>query len=135
MATPIGFEVKLKESYDQALEKLTLALKAEGFGILTHIDVQKTFKEKLNADFRRYAILGVCNPPLAKRALTRNAQAGLLLPCTATLEENETGGSLVCIADPQVMLNVGDLGSDEELQSVAQEARSRLLRVAQELSK
>jgi uncharacterized protein (DUF302 family) len=133
MTETLGFEVHLEQSYDQALEAVAAALKAEGFGVLTHIDVRATLKEKLGEDFRPYAILGTCNPPLAHRALSHEAQAGLMLPCNITVEAAPGGGSIVRIADPAAMLQVGGLGQDPVLREVAGEARARLQRVAQSL--
>ncbi len=78
----IGFHVKLTASYGEAVQRATAALKEEGFGVLTTIDVKETLKEKMNADFRRYVILGACNPPLAHRALNTDLDVGLLLPLT-----------------------------------------------------
>ena len=135
MSQKIGFEIRLSQSYEQALETVAAALKAEGFGVLTRIDVKATMKEKLDADFRPYAILGVCNPPLAHRALTHRADAGLLLPCTVTVEQAPDGtGAVVRIADPAVAMTVADLAADATLSTVAAEARARLERVAQALA-
>lgn len=123
-----GFEIVLEDSFDQAIEMVTSALKAEGFGILTRIDVHKTLKEKLNEDFRQFAILGACNPPLAFKALSAEPMAGLLLPCNVTVEAIPTGGSLICIANPLTMLSIGQF-THPALQEVAQQATERLLRV------
>ena len=130
MTESIGFQVRLDQSYVEALEAVAVALKTEGFGILTKIDVQATLRKKLGEDFRSYAILGACNPPLAHRALAHEAQAGLMLPCNITVEADSEGGSIVRIADPAVMLQVGGLGRDPVLREVADEARARLERVA-----
>jgi len=131
MSDPIAFEIRLPDDYDQALTRVTAALKAEGFGILTRIDVHATLKEKIGVDFRRYSILGACNPPLAHRALSHDAEVGLLLPCNVTVEAAPAGGgSITRIADPKVMLSAGRFGSDATLTAVAAEARERLLRVA-----
>ena len=130
MSEELGFEVNLDVSYEAALEKVTAALKAEGFGVLTRIDVQATLKEKLGADFRPYAILGACNPPLAHRALSTDSWAGLMLPCNVTVEAREQGGTLVHIANPDMMMQAGGLEGNETLRGVAAEARSRLERVA-----
>ena len=116
---------RLNLPYTQAVEQATLALKAEGFGILTEIDVQATLKQKLDADFRKYVILGACNPALAHQALNAELEIGLLLPCNVVVYEDD-GGSVVSIVDPITMLNVtGKLA----LETVAHEARSRLERV------
>lgn len=132
MAEPIGFQVKLTENYDAALEKVTNALKNEGFGVLTSIDVKETLKEKLDVDFRRYIILGACNPPLAYKALQSQPLIGLLLPCNVTIEEQE-GGTLVSIANPDAMLTIDPLSASDAVCTVAAEARARLERVAQAL--
>lgn len=90
-------------------------------------------KEKLDVEFRPYSILGACNPPLAHRALTQDAVAGLLLACNVTVEAENEDTSSVRIANPEVVLNVGSLEQDTELANVAQEARKRLERVAEAL--
>lgn len=128
----LAFEVKLTEPYAEAIETVTTALKSEGFGVLTRIDVHATLKEKLGADFRPYSILGACNPTLAHRALSHYAEAGLLLPCNVTVEADGSG-AMVRIADPDVMLSVGGMDQDPALRSVATEARVRLSRVAEAL--
>lgn len=130
MTKELAFVVQLSVPYDEALEKVTAALKTEGFGILTRIDVRVTLKEKIGAEFRPYAILGACNPPLAHRALARDARAGLMLPCTVTVESSGERSSVVRIADPDVFLRVGGFETDEALMSIAAEARARLLRAA-----
>jgi uncharacterized protein (DUF302 family) len=130
VASSIAFEARLQDGFDGAVEKVTAALKAEGFGILTRIDVHTTLKEKLGAEFRPYAILGACNPPLAHRALSHNAEVGLLLPCNVTVEADPAGGSIARIGDPQAMLAVGGFRNDLVFAEVAAEARGRLQRVA-----
>ena len=130
MTKELAFVVQLPVPYDEALEKVTAALKTEGFGILTRIDVRATLKEKIGAEFRPYAILSACNPPLAHRALARDARAGLMLPCTVTVESSGERSSVVRIADPDVFLRVGGFETDEALMSIAAEARARLLRAA-----
>lgn len=126
----LGFEVRLGLPYEAALEAVTRVLKAEGFGVLTRIDVQATLKEKLGEDFRPYAILGACNPPLAHRALSAQAWVGLMLPCNVTVEAEAQGGAVVRIANPAMMLQTGGLQGNETLAAVANEARARLERVA-----
>jgi uncharacterized protein (DUF302 family) len=129
MSEAIGFEISLAQPYEQAIEDVTNALKAEGFGILTKIDVKATIKEKLNKDFRPYVILGACNPPLAHRALSHNAEVGLMLPCNVTVEAKDTGGALVRVANPRTYMEVGKFHEDSELRNIADEARAKLLRV------
>jgi len=127
-ATPTaGYSLatRLDLPYEQAVEKVTAALKEEGFGVLTEIDVQATLKKKLDADFRRYIILGACNPQLAHRALQTDLEIGLLLPCNAIVYE-DGDGSAVALMDPLVMMQVSDKPG---LQPLGQEARERLDRV------
>jgi uncharacterized protein (DUF302 family) len=132
MATDIGIRASLDLPYEQAVQKTTDALKVEGFGVLTQIDVQATLKQKINADFRRYIILGACNPALAHRALSADLDAGLLLPCNVTVYE-EGDGSVVSAVDPMAMLGV--LEGNAVAQEVAVEARTRLQRVIASLKK
>ncbi len=129
MTEAIGFEISLERPYEQAIEDVTNALKTEGFGILTKIDVKATIKEKLNKDFRPYVILGACNPPLAHRALSHNPEVGLMLPCNVTVEAKDTGGALVRVANPRTYMEVGKFHEDSELRNIADEAHAKLLRV------
>ena len=122
----LGFQSTLNLPYETALEKITEALKAEGFGVLTSIDVKETMKKKLGADFRKYAILGACNPPLAHKALTARPDVGLLLPCNVIVYE-EGNATIVNIIDPLSMTN---FIQDPALEAVAEEARQRLKRVS-----
>ncbi len=130
MTNEIGFEVKINQSYEKALEKVIAALKAEGFGVLTQIDVQATLKEKLGEDFRPYMILGACNPPLAHRALATDSVVGLMLPCNVTVEATPDGYSMVRIANPELMMTIGSLEANESIRDVAKDARASLERVA-----
>lgn len=130
MAEELGFEVHMGLPYEAALEAVAAALKVEGFGVLTRIDVRATLKDKLGADFRPYAILGACNPPLAQRALSTDGWVGLMLPCNVTVEEEPQGGSLVRIANPVMMMQAGGLQGNKQLGEVAAEALARLKRVA-----
>ena len=133
MSEEIGFEVQLSTGYEEALERVIAALKMEGFGVLTKIDVRATLKEKLGEEFRPYAILGACNPPLAHRALETDPVVGLMLPCNVTVEADEAGGTIVRIANPEMMMQVGSLQANQALKDVASEARTRLERVARSL--
>jgi uncharacterized protein (DUF302 family) len=133
MENQIGFNVRMKIPYEEAIDTVTNALKAEGFGVLTRIDVRATMKEKLGVDFRPYAILGACNPPLAHRALSADPEVGLMLPCNVTVESTGMDDTTVRIADPVVMLTVGTLGDNAALVDIARDARTRLERVAQSL--
>ena len=125
-----GFGRTLPVSYDIALAHVTEALKAEGFGVLTSIDVKATMKAKLDVEFPQYAILGACNPPLAHRALTADPHVGLLLPCNVVVRAlpDEAGQprTRVEAVDPISMMSVV---RNDELDAVAQDARARLLRV------
>jgi uncharacterized protein (DUF302 family) len=126
----IGRTVYLDTDMEDALDKVASALKAEGFGILTEIDIKQTLKTKIDVDFRPYRILGACNPPLAHRALSTSPQAGLLLPCNVTVSEIGHNRIEVSIIDPLALMNVID---DPGLRSVAEEAQAKLERVANSL--
>ena len=115
----LGFQSTLNMPYETALEKVAAALKVEGFGILTNIDVRETMKKKLDVDIRKYSILGACNPPLAHKALTARPDVGLLLPCNVIVYE-EGGSTVVNIIDPMSMTN---FIQDPALDEVAEEAR------------
>lgn len=129
MPEPLSFEVELTDPPIVAEERVTKELRAEGFGLLTRIDVQSTLKEKLGEDFRPYVILGACNPPLAHRALSSNPDIGLMLPCNVVVQEHGEG-SLVSVINPEAMIRVGELAADAVTCDVASEARARLERVA-----
>jgi uncharacterized protein (DUF302 family) len=126
MAPDIGIRTTLNLPYEQAVQKTTDALKAEGFGVLSQINMQATLKQKLNVDFRRYVILGACNPPLAHRALSANLEVGLILPCNVIVYE-DGDGSVVTAVDPLEML--GLLKEDQVAHDVAVEAKAKLQRV------
>lgn len=126
----LGLSVHLKADFDTALAQVTDALKSEGFGVLTEIDVKDTMKKKLDVDFRPYKILGACNPPLAHRALSAVPQIGLLLPCNVTVSQVDDETIEVGIIDPMMMASVL---SHPELDAVAAEARQRLERVIAKL--
>ena len=132
MTQPLTFQISLTDPYETAVNKVTAALKDEGFGVLTSIDVKDTLKKKIDADFRRYIILGACNPPLAHQALQSEPLVGLLLPCNVTVEEADYG-ALVSIINPDAMLSIQPLADNEVVSQVAAEARRRLERVAMAL--
>ena len=134
MTNKIGFEVKMEQSYEEAVGLVTDALKAEGFGVLTEIDVKATLKKKLDADFRPYVILGACNPPLAYQALSSQPEVGMMLPCNVTVEASNDGGSIIRILDPKMVMGVGVFGENPALSDVAAQAHEKLARVAQSLS-
>lgn len=128
----LAYEVRIDAPYAEALERVIEALKAEGFGVLTRIDVHDAFKEKLGVEFRPYSILGACNPPLAHKALSSRPDAGLMLPCNVIVEQSD-GGTLVRIVDPSAMMQAGGLAGDPVLEEVGGEAEVRLKRVAEAL--
>src|SRR3970282_1024112 len=104
--TRYGLQVTVAARYDAAVQKATEALKGQGFGVLTTIDVQQTLKAKLDVDFRKYVILGACNPPLADRALHAELEVGLLLPCNVIVYETATEQSVVAAMAPLAALGV-----------------------------
>ena len=122
--TRYGLRVEIPVSYERAVEQATAALKEQGFGVLTTIDVQQTLKQKLDREFRKYIILGACNPPLADRALRAELEIGLLLPCNVIVYEVSPGTSVVAAMAPVAAL--GLVGDNPELQTVAKEADARL---------
>ena len=111
--------------YDETLSRVKDALKAEGFGVLTEIDVAATMKARLGVDFRKYDIIGACNPPLAHRALESEIDIGLLLPCNVVVYEDEAGGCTVAALDPREMMG---MTGNPALADVAADARARLER-------
>lgn len=129
MTGEYAFRARIDAPYSSALARVKEALKAEGFGVLTEVDMKSTFAEKLGAEFRAYAILGACNPPLSHRALSQELDAGLVLPCNVVVYEDGDGTEVV-IADPQT--TVQTLGKSD-LGGIAQEAREKLERVAEAL--
>lgn len=124
--TAYGLKITVPLAYDAAVQRATEALKAEGFGVLTTIDVQQTLKAKLDRDFRKYVILGACNPPLADRALHAELEIGLMLPCNVIVYETAPGTSVVAAMAPLAALGV--VGDNTALHEVAREADQRLRR-------
>jgi uncharacterized protein (DUF302 family) len=133
MSKPLGFNVELPLPFDAAVTRVREALKQEGFGVLTEIDLRAAFREKLGREFRPYVILGACNPPLAFSAISVDPSVGLLLPCNVTVEWISDGRSGVRLTDPEALLGSVALEGTSELTSVARDARERMLRVAKSL--
>jgi len=124
--SPYGLRVPLDIDFDKAVELARSALQEQGFGVLTTIDVQDTLKKKLDRNFRRYVILGACNPPLADRALHAELEIGLLLPCNVIVYERDGGTSTVAAMAP--LPAMGIVKGNSELEAVAREADERLRR-------
>jgi uncharacterized protein (DUF302 family) len=120
-----GFSKTVALPYEQAIEKVTAELKKEGFGVLTTIDVKETLKQKINVDFKKYVILGACNPPIAHKALQEEEELGLLLPCNVIVYEKDNQ-TKVSIFDPLVMTKIID---NEKIKPVAEEVKQKLQRV------
>jgi uncharacterized protein (DUF302 family) len=126
-----GYTKTLRDvSYEQALERVTAALKDEGFGVLTEIDVKATLKKKIDVDFRNYKILGACNPPLAHRALSGEPLIGLLLPCNVTVFEEDDGTINVSFIKPSEMFKIVD---NPQVGPIAKEVDAKLVRAMEKL--
>jgi uncharacterized protein (DUF302 family) len=124
-AMAYGFTKTVQLSYDEAVKRVTLELQKEGFGVLTTIDVKETLKKKLGVDFKRYVILGACNPPFAHRVLQAEENIGLLLPCNVVVYER--GNEVVVGAfNPMAMMTLVD---NPGVEAIAREVKSRLERV------
>jgi len=121
----LGISRTVDLGYDETVEKVRATLANEGFGVLSEIPIHEKLKEKLGVEFRRYMILGACNPPLAHKALQSNPEIGLLLPCNVVVYENE-GKTVVSAIDPDMMVTVA--GDNAVMKEVAADARARLER-------
>jgi uncharacterized protein (DUF302 family) len=124
-AMKYGFSKVVNIPHERAVEKVTEELKKEGFGVLTTIDVTETLKKKLGVDFKKYVILGACNPPFAYKALQTEEEIGLLLPCNVIVHE-KGGKTSVSAFDPMVMMT---MMGDEKMRPIAEEVKRRLERV------
>ncbi len=124
-----GLRKETSSSYEEVLAALPDLLKAEGFGVLTRIDVKGTLAQKLGVDFRRYEILGACNPPLAHRALTAELEIGIMLPCNVIVYEGDGGKAVVVAIDPMQTV----AAANERLVPIASEVRERLARVLEKV--
>ena len=124
------FSKTLDTSFEEAIEKTTEALKEEGFGILTEIDIKATLKKKLDVDFKKYQILGACNPPLAHKALSAEDHIGLMLPCNVIVQQHENGNVEVAAVDPVASMQAIE---NDELGGVAKEVRDLLKKVIESL--
>jgi uncharacterized protein (DUF302 family) len=131
METPYGLSVDTKLPFDEAVEKTRASLKTEGFGVLTEIDVKRTLREKLDVEFRRYLILGACNPPFAYKALLLEPEIGLLLPCNVIVYERDDGGATVSAIDAEAAMQ---MTGNQGLAEVAHQVGSRLKRALEAVS-
>ena len=130
MTHTYSIRTTVKGSYEETIPRVTDALKQEGFGILTQIDVKETLKKKLDVDFPKYIILGACNPPLAHKALSAETEIGLLLPCNVIVYEGTDGQTVVAAQDPDAALGIV---GNPAIEPIARDARERLVRVINSL--
>lgn len=125
------FSKVLDYPFEEAIEKVTKELKEEGFGILTEINVKETFKKKLDVDFRKYRILGACNPQMAHKAISAESKIGTMLPCNVIVQETEDGKTEVSAVDPVASMTAIE---NNELGGIAEEVRSKLKTVIERLN-
>jgi uncharacterized protein (DUF302 family) len=130
--TKYGFGVNLDLRFEEAVEKTVNALKEQGFGVLTEIDVKDTLKQKLDVDFKKYTILGACNPPLAHQALLNEEEIGLLLPCNVIVYEAGADSSRVVAVDPEKAMAIVD---NIRLKSIAGEVKNKLVEALSSLKR
>jgi len=128
-----GIALQMNVGFDDAIEIVTRALESEGFGVVTRIDLDETFQKKLGVSFRRYTILGACNPGLAHEAVSAEPSVGLLLPCNVTVEAAESG-VVVRLADAKQMMAGAGFGDSEAIRNLAADADARLSRVVAALA-
>ncbi len=124
------FTKSIDTTFDQAIEQVTAALKEEGFGVLTEIDVKETFKKKLDVDYPRYKILGACNPNFAYQALQKENKIGTMLPCNVVVQEKDDGAIEVSAVDPLASMQAAD---NEELEEIAGQVQQRLKKIIESL--
>jgi uncharacterized protein (DUF302 family) len=126
------FNTTLKEkNFDKAIETVTAALKEEGFGVLTEIDVKETLKKKIDVDFKKYRILGACNPEFAHKALKSEDKIGVFLPCNVIVEENDNGEIEVSAVDP---ISSMQAAKNDSLQEIATEVQQKLKKIINSLN-
>jgi uncharacterized protein (DUF302 family) len=130
--TKYAFKTTVTLSYEEAVQKVTEELKREGFGVLTEIDVKETLKKKLDVDFRKYKILGACNPPYAHKALQAEIDIGLMLPCNVIVCEGDAGATLVAAIDPVASMKAVE---NPGLEEHAFEVRRKLQRVIESMER
>ena len=128
-----AYQVKLVDDYDTAVEKITAALKENGFGVLTRVDVKATLKEKIGEDFRPYLIMGICNPKLAHKAVESDPLMGLFLPCKVTVEQVDDG-TLISILNPRYMMQLPQFADNPALLEVSAKAGELLRKAAESLT-
>ena len=130
MTPSLGTDIELPLPFADAVDRVKDALKQEGFGVLTEIDLRAAFREKIGREFRPYVILGACNPPLAYAAINADPAVGLLLPCNVTVESSGERQTTVRLTSPEALLATAALGASPELAGVARDAGERMARVA-----